>query len=188
MLRKLAALLLVALSMAIAPLMPSAHAGTYAPKLPTTTTIAVVTAKAGQPLVFKISVKASDGSKPNGSAVYTITRAGAAGGQLVVGRAASGSVAINHGSATVTGQVAQKGTYVINARFSPSNAAKYLPSSGVARANVGGSNDGGTPGTTGGGLPNTGGPDFAWVLAGFALLIAGAGAIAVAGRRQPQAA
>jgi LPXTG-motif cell wall-anchored protein len=189
MLRKLAALLLVALSMAIAPL-TGAHAGTYSPKLPTTTTIKVIKAVNGKPLVVQFSVKASDGTSPNGSLTYSISRAGAAGGQLVVARAASGSVTMSGSPQTVTGQVAHVGTYVVNASFAPSNSAKYLPSSNVNRATVGSSNGGGgnPGGGSSGGLPNTGGPDFAWVLAGFALLIAGAGAVAYAGRRQPQAA
>lgn len=190
MLRKLAALLLVALSMAFAPLTSSAHAETYGPKLPTTVSISFVAHTNGKPVVVKFSVKASDGSSPHGTLAYTIARAGAAGGQLVVARAAGGSVTMTGAPATVTGQVAHAGTYVVNGSFTPSNAAKYLPGSNVARASIsavspGGDNNGG--GSTSG-LPNTGGPDFSWLLAGFALLVAGAGAVAYAGRREPQAA
>ncbi|GAB2974384.1 LPXTG cell wall anchor domain-containing protein [Nocardioides montaniterrae] len=181
MLRKFAALLLVALSMAIVPLTSSAHAETYGPKLPTTTSVKIK-ATNGKPLAVTISVVASDGSRPAGTVTYSIARAGG-GGALVVARSTTGTTAIK-GSTTVSGEVAHPGSYVSNASFTPANTAKYLPSRGADRASVSTSGPTGSTSTSGGGLPNTGGPDFAWIIAGFGLLIAGAGAIAFAARRE----
>ncbi|HJQ06462.1 MAG TPA: hypothetical protein VJ872_13500 [Nocardioides sp.] len=186
MIRKIAALMVAALATLMVPFTSPAHA--YGNKLPTAVHIKVVVAKKGEPLKVQFTVTASDGSTPAGELAYTITRAaGAARSARVVARAASGSVSIA-GSKTVTGQVAQAGSYVITGHFSPSNTAKYLPSSNAKRTTVNGekgqqNNNGG-----GSGLPNTGGPELGWLIAGLVLAGAGAGTVAYARRRTPTAA
>jgi len=189
--RKALALAIVALSMAFVPFAPqAANAAAYGPKLPTQTNIEVVTAVNGQQLVFRLSDSASDGTSPAGTINYTIVRNGGAG-QVVVGRATSSAVQVNGHAVLVKGSVARPGSYLVSAHFSPTNAARYLPSSNVNRAGVGTAihqgSGGGSTGTTGG-LPNTGGPSIGWLLAGLALLGSGLGAVAYSRRRTPQAA
>jgi hypothetical protein len=183
--RKFAALVVVALSMAVVPLTSPANAVSYGPKLPTSVHIKVVQSANGKALKFRLSVSASDGTSPAGRIAYGISRAaGAARGAQVAARATSGSVNVSGSAVTVTGQVAHAGSYVIVARFSPSNSAKYLPSSNSLRTGIkaagGQGNDNGA-----GGLPNTGGPDLGWLVAGFALAGAGAAAVAFSRRRLP---
>lgn len=185
MIRKFAALVVVALSMAIVPLTSPANAASYGPKLPTSLHIKVVQSAKGKPLKFQLSVSASDGTSPAGDISFAISRASsAARGARVVTRATSSSVHVSGHPVTVTGQVAESGNYMIAGRFSPTNAAKYLPSSSSLTTGVkggGGNNSGGGGG--GGGLPNTGGPDLAWLIAGFALAGTGAGVVLYARRR-----
>ncbi|GAB3855630.1 hypothetical protein GCM10028801_11550 [Nocardioides maradonensis] len=186
MIRKIAALMVVALATLMVPFTSPAHA--YGNKLPTAVHIKVVVAKKGEPLKVKFTVTASDGSTPAGDLAYTITRAsGATRSARVVLRAANGSVPIN-GSTTVSGQVAQAGSYVITGRFSPSNTAQYLPSSNATRAAVSGQKGEHHDNGGGGGLPNTGGPDLGWLIAGLVLAGAGVGTVAYARRRTPTAA
>jgi LPXTG-motif cell wall-anchored protein len=187
--RKIAALLVVAFATLMVPFTSPAHAApVYGNKIPTQVHITVLRAEKGKSLEVRFGVTASDGTTPAGSLRYTITRAAtAARTSRVVSRAASGTVAIN-GTVGVKGQVAQVGTYLIAASFSPTNSAKYLPSSNATRAPVkalGGKHDNNNGG---GGLPNTGGPDLGWLIAGLVLAGAGAGTVAYARRRQPAAA
>lgn len=189
MLKKLAALAALALValLALVSFAPEAGASSYGPALPTQTHVTFVKAVAGQPLVVRFTVTASDGSSPAGSLAYTITSgSGAARSRVLLRAAAAGSTHIQ-GSVTVTGQTAHAGsTYLASGSFSPSNPARYLPSSGSARTTVGSGNNGGGGGSNGGttgGLPNTGGPDLGWLIAGVALLGAGAGAVGLSRRR-----
>ncbi|GAB4012731.1 LPXTG cell wall anchor domain-containing protein [Nocardioides ultimimeridianus] len=190
MIRKIAALMVVAFATLMVPFASPSHAApVYGNKIPTQVHITVVTAKKGAPLKVRFRVTAADGTTPAGQLAYTITRASTtARTAKVASRATSGTVAIN-GSVAVDGQVAQVGTYVVSGSFTPTNSAKYLPSSNATRAGVkavGGQhhNNGGG----GSGLPNTGGPDLGWLIAGLVLAGAGAGTVAYARRRQPAAA
>lgn len=194
MLKKLAAIAALALValLALVPFAPEAGAQSYGPRLPTQTHVTVVKAVAGQPLVVRISVTAADGTSPSGSIAYTVGSGSAAARSRVLLRAAAAGTAHVNGSAiTVTGGTARAGSYLAGASFSPDNAARYLPSSGSDRAVVGAAaNQGGSSGggVAGGGLPNTGGPAFGWLIAGVALLGAGAGAVGLSRRRVPTAA
>jgi LPXTG-motif cell wall-anchored protein len=185
--RKIAALMVVALAAVILPF-ASANAVSYGPKLPTKIPPTFVVAQNGKVLVVKLFVTASDGTSPAGEITYTISRvATAARSTQVVARATTGSVHVNGKAVTVTGAIAHPGSYVATAHFTPANAAKYLPSRGATRAKVG-AVGGKTTGNGGGGLPNTGGPDLGWLLAGLALSGVGAGAVVYSRRRTAAAA
>ena len=187
MIRKFAALAAVALALAVMPFMAPANAAAYGPKLPTAVHITFVTVKDGKPLEAKLSVSASDGTSPAGTIDYTISRAtGAARGARLVARATASTISVNGHAVAVTGPVVSPGSYVVGAHFTPTNTAKYLPSSNVARTGVKGSTINNNSG--GGGLSNTGGPDLGWLIAGFALAGAGAGVVLYSRRRVVAAA
>ena len=183
MIRKIAALFALALLMAVVPLTSTAHAESYAPKVPTAISVQIVSSTKGAPLEVKFTVSASDGTSPSGNVSYTINGSGPARAQ---GRG-EGGVPVSGDPVRVSGPVAHAGHYGVRASFTPSNTAKYLPSNGSAATGIGS----GVPGngsTPSGGLPNTGGPALGWLIAGFGLAGLGAGAVALSRRRTPHAA
>ncbi|GAA1530489.1 LPXTG cell wall anchor domain-containing protein [Nocardioides humi] len=185
MLRKLAALTVLAVAFAVAPSTP-ANADDYTVKIPTVTRIQVITAVPGEPIVLEVSASANYPTPPAGDIAVTVSASGSAarGAQAVVAKPVfTTTVHFVDKPIRVTGPRLPKGPYLARADLSPDNADLFLPSSDTTRFRIGA--DGG--GDNGGGLPNTGGPDLMWLILGGGLVVAGAGGVGY-GRRRTDAA
>lgn len=187
MLKKLAALAMLAAAFVVAPSTP-AQADGYTVKIPTVTKIQVITAEPGRPVVLEVSASADYPTPPAGNIEVTISASGGAarGARAAAARPVfSTTVHFVDKPVRVTGPRLPKGSYLARAELSPDNAALFLPSSDTTRFRIG-AGEGGHD-TSGGGLPNTGGPDLMWLLLGGGLVAVGAGGVSYGRRREAAA-
>lgn len=182
MLKKLAALAMLAAAFAVAPSAPANAEDGYTVKIPTVTHIQVITAEPGEPLVLEVSASANYPTPPAGNIAVTVSSSGTAarGARALVAKPVfTTTVHFTDKPVRVKGPRLPKGAYLARAELSPDNAALFLPSSDTTRFRIG-SVDGGD---RGGVLPNTGGPDMLWLVLGGGLVAVGAGGVGYGRRR-----
>ncbi|GAA3550967.1 LPXTG cell wall anchor domain-containing protein [Nocardioides daeguensis] len=187
MLKKLAALGMLAAAFALAPSAPAGAEDGYTAKIPTVSHIQVITAEPGKPIVLEVSASADYPTPPAGDIAVTVSSSGTAarGARALVSKPVfTTTVHFTDRPIRVTGPRLPKGAYLARQDFSPDNTALFLPSSDSTRFRIGAA-DGGEPG---GALPNTGGPDMAWLLLGGGLVAVGAGGVGFGRRRGTAAA
>lgn len=186
MLRKLIALGALSAALVAVPA-GTAVAEPYTPQIPTQTTIEVVRAEPGKPVLLDVSASANYPTPPEGDIAVAISAAsGTARGARAVAAAPLFTTTVHFVDEVirVTGPTLPRGRYIATAALTPDNSALFLPSDDATAFRIRLGGDGGGEDDDNGGLPNTGGPNMMWLLLGTGLLVAGAGGVTYARRRE----